>query len=70
MVAPAPTLAVHPSVASARAAIHLLTVPLPESGRRLALLGILTGLYVAYGQESEGAPAWLSVLMQDAASAE
>jgi hypothetical protein len=64
--APAPSLAVHPSIASARAAIHLLTSPLPELGRTLALLGILSGLYGAYRHKGEGVPEWLDELMEDA----
>lgn len=64
--APAPSLARHPSIASARAAIHLLTSPLPESGRALALLGILNGLYGAYRRKGEGVPEWLDELMEDA----
>ena len=68
MVALASSHTAQPSVDSARAAIHLLTSSPPESGRQLALLGILTGLYVAYGQEREGAPAWLGVLMEESAA--
>jgi hypothetical protein len=63
--APAPSLAVHPSVASARAAIHLLTSPFSESGRKLALLGILAGLYGAYRHKGEGVPEGLDELMEE-----
>jgi hypothetical protein len=63
--APAPSLAVHPSVASARAAIHVLTSLLPESGRELALLTILSGLYGAYRHKGEGVPEWLEELMEE-----
>ena len=58
--APEPSL-----IASARAAIRLLTSLVPESGRELALLTILSGLYGAYRHKGEGVPEWLDELMED-----
>jgi|SRR5215207_1872991 len=54
------------TVVSARAALDLLVSSLPEEDRRMARLGILTGLHGIWSRRGTAVPAWLVGLMEEA----
>lgn len=54
-----------PSLASARAALDLLTLPLPPEDQRMARLGIVSTLHGLWTRRGTAIPAWLVGLMEE-----
>lgn len=54
-----------PSLASAKAAVDLLTIGLGRQERRMCVLGILTILHEKWTRRGTPVPAWLAGLMEE-----
>lgn len=54
-----------PSLASARAALDLLTLPLPPEDQRMARLGVVSTLHRIWTRRGTALPAWLVGLMEE-----